>query len=114
MQDGGGEGHGPSQPHQQIEHNNYVVISLGGEGEMFSEKSALIAALKQVPVHFDVPKVGIHSGDGREGDPGQQKLGVIVGVVGQDGGHQGKAVLYGVEHVRPAEVAVVVAQPHAL
>ena len=81
---------------------------------MFSEKGTLIAAFQQIPVHFDIPEVGVHRRYGRQGYPGKQKLWVIVGVVGQDGSHQRQAVFYCVEHIRLAKVAVVVAKSQAL
>ena len=67
--DGRREGHGPGRSHDEVEDNDDIVISGGGEGEVLSEEEALVAALEQVPVHFEVPVVGVKGGDCRYADP---------------------------------------------
>lgn len=60
----GRDGHHPRKTHDKVHNNDYVVISLGFEGQILPEQPILSVRLQQTPIVLQIPKIRINGGDG--------------------------------------------------
>lgn len=83
--DAGRNGHHPRKTHNEVGHNDDVVIALGFEGEILAEQPVLGVGLQQPPIVLQIPEIRVNGGDGRRHDPDAQKVRIPQLVnIGQD------------------------------